>query len=70
MNFRFMIFFIFTVQADLIGWNRTGNTVRKYAFRRATAMNLIDQYQHFFNAKGENAKFIKSRRFIRNFCHP
>ena len=70
MNFfRFMILTLFSVQADLIAWNRSRNTTIKRIFRRASpSISLIDQYQHFYNAKCKNAIFIKTRRFSKTFA--
>ena len=64
--FRYMTLFLVYVQADLIGWNRTSNTVAKNNFRRAAASNLLDQYQQFFLRNNKNIRFMRSRRFLRS----
>ena len=54
------------VQADLIGWNRASNNGLQHA-RRFFANNnidLLDQYQKFFNSYGKIGKFLIARRSI------
>ena len=64
--FRYMTLFLVYVQADLIGWNRTSNTVAKNNLRRATTGNLLDQYQQFFFRNNKHISFMRCRRFLRS----
>ena len=66
MILRYLILLVVSIEADLISWNRTSNTVARNNFRRGTASNLLDQYQHFFNRKNKNADFIRSRRLFQS----
>ena len=54
------------VQADLIGWNRARNNGLQHARRFAANNNvdLLDQYQQFFNSNGKNGEFLNARRSI------
>ena len=55
------------VQADLIGWNRASNNGLQHARRFFANKNidLLNQYQQFFNSNGKNGEFLIARRSIR-----